>query len=75
MNLRETSSQSCAWTADHRNFCEEESTRGVYPTVLGESPMPLRNNQRTACNIEHSVEYRTERGKAMTEEDRNGPAC
>jgi hypothetical protein len=65
MNLREICNQSCAWTADHCNLCEEESTRGVYPIRRVTYEMSVRNNQRTACNIEQSVDK--QRQKPMEE--------
>jgi hypothetical protein len=69
MSLRDTYNQSCAWTADQCNLCEEESTRGVYP-IRRVADAVASKKQST-----HSVQYRTERGQAMTEEDGNGPAC
>jgi hypothetical protein len=68
MNLRKIYSQSCAWTADHSNLCEEESARGVNP--IGESLMPLSVSKKQST---HSVEYRSERGRTMTENDGRGP--
>jgi hypothetical protein len=62
MNLRKTYNQSCALTADHYNLCEEESTRGVYP--IRESLMPLSVTKKQST---HTVEYRAERRRTMTE--------
>jgi hypothetical protein len=56
MNLRKIYNQSCAWTADHCNLCEEESTGGVYSIGRVTYELSVRNNQRTAWNIEQSVD-------------------
>jgi hypothetical protein len=51
MNLRKTYNQSFAWTADHCNLCEEESTRGVYP-IRRVADAVASKKQST-----HSVQY------------------
>jgi hypothetical protein len=52
------------------HFCEKSLLTECIPS--GVSPMPLSVSKKQST---HSVKGRAERGRAMTERDRNGPAC